>query len=61
VREACGLRVVYLYGSFGRKLRGFQQAVFLLRVWEEIVKVTAPARPGQCFEVTEGGRVRLLH
>ena len=60
VRQACGLRVVYLYGSFGRKLRGFQQAVFLLRAWEEIVRVTAGAKPGQCFEVTEGLRVRPL-
>ena len=60
VRQASGLCVVYLYGAFGRKLKGFQQAVFLMRAWEAIVKATSSAQPGQCFEVTEGMRVRPL-
>jgi hypothetical protein len=60
VREACGLRVVYLPGTFGRKLHFFQQAVFVIRAWENIVEATKGARAGQCFRVTEHHKVALL-
>ena len=57
VREACGLRVVYLPGTFGRKLQFFQQAVFVIRAWDNIVEATKGARAGQCFRVTEHHKV----
>jgi hypothetical protein len=57
VREQCGLRVIYLPGTFGRKLQFFQQAVFVIRAWENIVEVTKGARDGQCFRVTEHHKV----
>jgi hypothetical protein len=57
VREACGLRVIYLPGTFGRKLKFFQQAVFVMRAWENILEATKNARAGQCFRVTEHHKV----
>lgn len=60
VREECRLRVVYLPGTFGRKLQFFQQAVFVIRAWENIVEATKSARPGQCFRVTEHHKVALM-
>lgn len=60
VREACGLRVVYLPGRFGRKLHFFEQAVFVIRAWENIVAATKSARAGQCFRVTEHHKVVLM-
>ena len=60
VREACGLRVVYLPGAFGRKLHFFQQAVFVIRAWENIAEATMGARAGQCFRVTEHHKVAPL-
>ncbi len=56
-REACGLRVVYLPGTFGRKLHFFQQAVFVVRAWENLVDATKNARGGACFKVTENHKV----
>lgn len=60
VRHACGLSVVYLPGTFGRKLHFFQQAVFVIRAWENIVAETKMARAGQCYRVTEHHKVVLL-
>jgi PIN like domain len=60
VREECGLRVVYLPGTFGRKLHFFQQAVFVIRAWENIAEATKGARAGQCFRVTENHRVTTM-
>ena len=53
VREACGLRVVYLPGKFGRAMQFFQQAVFIIRAWDNILDATKGARSGQCFSVSE--------
>ncbi len=61
VREACGLRVVYLPGTFGRKLHFFEQAVFVIRAWQNIVTATKGARavlPGH--REPQGAGVRLV-
>ncbi len=61
VRQGCALRVVYLPGKFGRNLRFFQQAVFIIRAWENIIEATNDARSGQCFSVSEKNhRVSLM-
>jgi hypothetical protein len=60
VREACGLRVIYLPGRFGRKMHFFQQAVFVIRAWDNIVQMTKNARPGECFRVTEHHKVVVM-
>ena len=57
VREECELRVVYLPGTFGRKYLFFQQAVFVIRAWENIIEASKGARPGQCLRVQENHRV----
>ena len=59
-REGCGLRVVHLPGTFGRKLHFFKQAVFIIRAWENLVEATKGARAGACFKVTENHRVVVM-
>jgi hypothetical protein len=54
----CGLRVVFLAENFSRAHRElFAQAAFFCRHWRALVAAVERARPGDCFRMTESGKI----